>query len=127
MRPVILSLSAAGLSAPCPLDYHIAQFQVMLAYEQKGATAQATVQWSPDDPFGTFNALGESIPYPTSYNVDAKWYDIPAMTAIVTDTQYTLGGTGADNNFPARGIRLKNNTYTSGTNRLVITQAGGNS
>lgn len=116
MRPVTVQLSATGNSAPVVLDYHLTPQQVMLAYEQNGAAAQASVQWSPDDPFAT---------YAVDYNTNANWYDIPNMTGIITDAQYTLGGTGADNNFPARAIRLKNNTWTSGTNQLVVTQAGG--
>lgn len=127
MRPVTLSLSTAGLSLPCPLDFHITQFQVMLAYEQNGAVAQATVQWSADDPFGTFDASGNSIPYPVDYNTNANWYDITAMSAMVGSTRYSLGGIGTDNNYPARAVRLKNNTWTSGTNKLVITQVGGGS
>lgn len=125
MRSVVLSLTAAGLSLPCPLDYHIAQFIVMLAYEQNGAVAQATVQWSPDDPFGTYdNVAGGIKPYPVDYNTNGNWYDIAELSAMVASTQYTLGGIGSDNNYPARAVRLKNNTYTSGTNKLIITQAG---
>lgn len=128
MRPVILSLSTAGLSLPCPLDYKLTPQQVMLSYKQNGASAQATVQWSPDDPFGTYDNVNGGIkPWPVDYNTNGTWYDISALSAMVSDAQYTLGGTGSDNDFPARGIRLKNNSYTSGTNQLTITQAGDHS
>lgn len=125
MRQVILTANptANGLSLPCPLDYHLTPQQVLLAYEQDGATAQCTVQWSPDDPFGTFNANGESVPYATDYNTNGNWYDLAPMTALTTDTQYTLGAHPDD--FPARGVRLKTNSYTSGSPQLKINQAGG--
>lgn len=118
MRPVNKTLSASGLSDPIVLDYHLNPANTLLSYKQNGAIAQATVQWSPDDPFGTLNNTAGTIdPYPNSYNQDAAWYDLTGMTAINADASQTLG-------FPARAVRLKNNTYTSGTNSLTVVQSG---
>lgn len=122
MRPVYIQAAIANVgaypwSAPVVLDYHLTPQQIMLAYEQRGASAQCSIQWSPDDPFAT---------YATDYNTNANWYDVAGMTAIITDTQYTLGGTGSDNNFPARAVRVKTNSYTSGVAPLLtVIQAGG--
>lgn len=122
MRPVIVSAVITNLgsypwSQPVVLDYHLTPFQVMLAFKQNGATAQCTIEWSPDDPFAT---------YATDYNTNASWYDLLAMTAINTDTDYSLGSDRPGANFPARGVRIKTNAYTSGSApTLTVIQAGG--
>lgn len=127
MRQVILTANATvnGHSLPCPLDYHLTPQQVLLAFELNSASGvQCTVEWSPDDPFGTFNANGDSVPYATDYNTNANWYSLTAMTAMSTDTQYTLGAHPDD--YPARGVRLTTNAYTTGAlPQLKINQAGG--
>lgn len=122
MRPVVIpavitNVNAYPWSQPVVLDYHLTPQQVMLNYKQNGASAQSTVQWSPDDPFAV---------YAVDYNTNASWYDITALTSLVSDASYTLGGTGADNDFPARAVRIKTNSYVSGSApTLTVIQAGG--
>lgn len=126
MRPVILTANPAsnGLSLPVVLDYHLTPQQMLINYQQLGATAQCTVQWSPDDPFGTLdNNTGLIVPYPVDYNTNGVWYDITALSAMSTDTSYTLGAHPDD--YPARAVRLKTNAYTSGEPKLTVIQAGG--
>lgn len=116
MRPIYLSANtnALGVSAPVVLDQYLTPFNVTLAVELFGNTgggASYTVQYSLDDPYGT---------YAVDYNTNATWYNHPTLVTLAadaTDVFYT----------PVRAVRMLTTTPGTGgtqTPRLVIVQAG---
>ena len=113
MRPVYLAASASGDSSPAVLDYMLTPFNVNLTLELGGNTGSAsyTVYTSPDDPYAT---------YATSYQANANWYSVSAISTASADTSTLLIS-------PVRAVKLT--TVAAGTGgtvapRLVVIQAG---
>lgn len=116
MRPVYMPASTlAGNSDPVVVDTHLGPSNILIAVELGGNTgggASYTVQYSPDNPFGS---------YATDYNTNANWYDHPTLITLAADAVDQLS-------VPAQGIRLVTTTPgTGGTTapRMVVVQSGG--
>lgn len=107
MRPVTVSKTGVGNSAPIVLDYHLTPEQTGLQAIVTG-TVTYTVDYSLDDPFAV---------YATDYNTNAKWWPHPNMTDQTADSQDVL-------TVPSRAARVR---ITSGTGSVALTavQAGG--
>ena len=101
MRPVVLSVTGAGVSKPAPMDYLKEDFKIGFGCVVDG-TVTYKVQHSFDDPFAN---------YPTDYNTDANWFDHETVVAE-SDNQ--------DGNyaFNIRAVRLN---ITAGTGTVTGT------
>lgn len=104
MRPVTVSQTGAGSSAPVPLDTYL-DFGVGIGCTVTG-TVNYTVQHTFDDPFGPGFA-------------SAVWLDHPTVAAETTnqDGNYAYG---------VRAVRVTVNSGT-GTVRMTVVQTGGGS
>ncbi len=107
MRPVTLSISAAGATQPVPLDQYISPFNIGLAVDlSAGATLAYTVQHTFDDI------------YAANYNpATGNWFNHATMAAKTASSDGNYA-------FPVRATRLNVTAYTSGTATFKIVQAG---
>lgn len=107
MRPIRQTVSAAGASAPAPMDIYIAPFQVSIAVVlSAGAVLTYKVQHTFDD-------------------VWAKGFD--PSTATWFDSTDLTGETAsafAVHEFPVTALRLNVTAYTSGTATINLIQSG---
>lgn len=112
MRPITLSLTGNGTarnSAPARMDWRSNPFSVGLGLDTNGATTGFTVQHTFNAPSDYANA--------TDYNVNAKWFNHPDMSAVTTDTDGNYA-------FPVQAIRLHADTAGTDTATLTIIQSG---
>ena len=107
MRPIRVTLSAAGASSPIPLDHYIGPFNVGLGVSvAAGSTLTYTVQHTFDD-----------VNSP-SFDADtATWYPNSSLSAKTA----SLDGNYA---FPVTAIRLNVTAYTAGSATMTVVQAG---
>lgn len=109
MRPKVITLSAAGVSAPIPVNNEQANFKITLqAVVSGGAVLTYSVQNTADDPFRR--------DYPTDFNTDGNWFDTTGLAALTTSAQGNIF-------FPVRAVRLNITAHTSGSVTLTILQA----
>lgn len=103
MRPVIVTVTAPGVSAPIVPDYLIAPFQVSVGAKVSGAPT-FTVEHTYDDPFA-----------PGFNPATATWFPNTNLTAKTANAEgvYTS---------PVRAIRI--NATGTGTVTAVVLQAG---
>ncbi len=118
MRSVtVIAPAAIGLSTPVILDQHLTPQEVgMLIKISAGASLTTKVQWSLDDPNGT---------YTTSYNADAVWLDDKNLVNITSGNIAGVPINSFSVHQPVRAIRLNNTAWASGTATLVVVQCGG--
>ena len=105
MRPVVVSLSAAGVSNPIPLDINTNPFTVGLGLEISGVNTN-TVEYTYDDPFD-----------PAFDPATATWYAHPSLSGKTASTE-------AQQVYPVRAVRLNCTAFTNGTSKLTVLQAG---
>jgi hypothetical protein len=104
MRPVRVSVTGVGVSAPIPVNLHQTPFAIGLGVKVTG-TVTYSVQHTFDDVYD-----------PAFSPATAVWYNHPTLNALVVN---------ADSNyaFPVTAIRL-NNTLGTGSATLTAIQAG---
>jgi hypothetical protein len=95
-------------SVPVPLDYLVDPFNVGLFFTTNGNTTGFTVQYSGDDPWGT---------YATDYNTNGIWFNHPFLAALTAN----LSGNIA---FAVRAVRLQANSSGVDVGTLKIIQSG---
>lgn len=103
MRPVILTQTGAGSTAPVPLDQYLTPFEVSLAVILTGA-ATYTVEWTQDDIWNT--------------NPSA-WTWFPAAANLVGATDNETGTLTS----PVAAVRLRQ-TAGGGSSKLIVRQSG---
>jgi hypothetical protein len=108
MRPVTVTLAAAGVSAPVVIDQYLAPINLGISVVVTN-TNTTKVQYSLDDPFAA---------YATDYNTNATWFDAAAPLASITATTYGSITT------PVRAVRLNCTSFTSGSAAMTVVQAG---
>ena len=101
MRPVVISQTGVGSSAPIPVDIYAVSFQIGIGVTVTG-TVNYTVQHTYDDPF----AAGGPV----------KWYN--AQAALTGQTADAEGGYTQ----PMRAVRITVNSGT-GTATMRVVQA----
>lgn len=104
MRPVTVSVTGVGVSAPIPIDQYLNPTSIGLGFVC-GAGCTATVQHTFDDVFA-----------PGFNPATATWFDHPTMAAMVANEDGNYA-------FPPRAIRL-NQTVGAATSTLTVVQAG---
>ena len=106
MRPVRVTLTAAGVSAPIILDHYRAPFSVGIGVTKTGDVLYS-VQYTYDDVFsGTFD--------PST----AQWF---TMSAFPTSTAASADGTISS---PVMAVRLNAAAITAGSLVMTVLQAG---
>jgi hypothetical protein len=106
MRPVRVTLTAAGVSAPIILDTYRAPFSVGIGVTKTG-TVDYSVEYTYDDVFSsTFNPA------------TAGWF---VMSAFPLTTATSKDGTISS---PVTAVRLNAVTITSGSLVMTVIQAG---
>lgn len=109
MRPVRVSLSAVGVSAPIILDTYRNPFNIGIGVTfSTGAGLTYTVQYTYDDVFsGTYDPnAGSSVWFPVS-TLDGQ---SGSLNGSITS--------------PVMAVRLKVTAYTGGTATMTVIQAG---
>lgn len=105
MRPVTISVTGAGVSAPVPMDTYISPFNVGIGCTVTG-TATYTVQHTFDDVFAA------------NYNpATGNWFNHTDLAGLA----YSEDGNYA---FPVRAIRLNLAGGSTGTVQMVLVEAG---
>lgn len=111
MRPIVVELSAAGLSRPIPVDFAQPDFKLTLQVGlTNGATLTYSVQNTADDPYRR--------DYETDFNTDADWFNTTGLAGLSASAQGNIF-------FPVQAVRLNVTAYTSGTARLTVLQQTG--
>lgn len=105
MRPVVVTLSAVGVSNPIPLDIDCNPFSVGLGLDVSG-TNTSTVEYTYDDPFD-----------PSFDPATATWHPHPSLTDKTASAE-------AQQVYPVRAVRLNMSARTNGSARLSVLQAG---
>ena len=105
MRPVVFTVTGAGVSSVFPPDQYISPFNVALSVLVTG-TVDYTVQYTFDSVFASGYVAASG-----------NWVDHPSLTSQTTTKDSNIA-------YPVQGIRIKGNSG-AGTARLTIIQAGG--
>lgn len=110
MRPVRVTLTAAGASAPIILDTYRAPFSVGIGVTKTG-TVDYAVEFTYDDVFsGTFNPA------------TASWFVVNGLgTGPATGVAVSANGVISS---PVTAVRLNATTITSGSLVMTVIQAG---
>lgn len=103
MRPVTVTIAAAGNSTPVVLDYNNIAFGVGIGVVITGSPVY-TIQHSFDDPYGS---------YATDYNTNGTWFDHD-----VADLVNATANQNGSFNAPIRASRVK---FVSGTGTVTAT------
>lgn len=104
MRPVTVTVTGVGVSAPIPIDQYLSPCNIGLAFV-RGAGCTATVQHTFDDVFS-----------PAFNPATATWFNHPTMAAMVANTDGNYA-------YPPRAVRL-NQTVGAVASTLTLVQAG---
>lgn len=109
MRPQVVTVSSAAISAPLPVNWRERDFKLGLGVSlSAGADLTCSVQHTFDNP--------QDFTSPTDYNTNATWYDTTGLTSL----------TGSDSGnivVPVRAVRLNVTVFTSGDATLTVLQA----
>lgn len=110
MRPVRVTLTAAGASAPIILDHYRAPFSVGIGVTKTG-TVDYAVEFTYDDVFSnTFNPA------------TASWFVVNGLgTGPGTGVAVSANGVISS---PVMAVRLNATTITSGSLVMTVIQAG---
>lgn len=107
MRPINQIAAAAGPTSPVPMDHYRQPFNVGLAVVlEPGSSLTYTVEHTFDDVFS-----------PTFNPATAAWFP----NATLTNKTASMDGNYA---FPVSAIRLNITSFTSGSARFTLIQAG---
>lgn len=107
MRPVRVTVSAAGVSPPVPLDQYISPFNVGIGVV---LSAGATLTYDVEHTFD--NVFAEGFNPAT-----ATWFDNATLAAKTASSDGNYA-------FPVSAIRLNVTSYTSGSATMNVLQAG---
>lgn len=102
MRPISVTVSGIGVSAPIPMDYNAAQFEVGIGCEIS-ATATYTVEHTFEDVYA-----------PTFNPATATWWPNTGLTAKTANSDGNYA-------FPVTAIRL-NVAASTGTVTMIVIQ-----
>ncbi len=107
MRPVRFTLSTTGNSAPVPLDFYIAPFQVAINVQVSGgATTSYTMEYTYDDVL----AVGYVV-------ANGQWIPDTTMSAETASSTVNLTA-------PVTAVRIAAPTLSGGTLTVTVLQAG---
>ena len=112
VRPVSVSLTGNGASiqnsAPVVVDQYLTPMNLGLYFKDSGSTTVFKVQYSLDDPFGS---------YATDYNTNGVWFDHASLVTL------TANASGSQTT-PVRAVRLVASASGTDTGTLTVVQAG---